>query len=62
MIKHCIRVISEEKKLAFIIQVQKKASKYIAVAYATDVAYATFPSIIIMGLKNFLCLLNPLRF
>ena len=41
VIKHSINVIFGRKFLAFLMQVQKKTSKYIAVAYATDVAYAT---------------------
>ena len=57
IIKHIIRVLFGRKHFGFLNTGPEKDSKYIAVAYATGVAYATFPSITIViseGKKIFL--------
>ena len=48
IIKHIIRVLFGRKHFGFLNTGPEKNSKYIAVAYATGVAYATFPSITIV--------------
>ena len=52
IIMHCIRVLFRRKHFGFLNTGPEKNSKYIAVAYATGVAYATFPSITIVIIEG----------